>query len=149
MMVEGYLMPGTPTLTNVGRYPCAYSSCVVIPVDLREPGASVRQEIISYYRQNMGSGFDFSPYKEPIDLLVWVNQLSAEESAGGRYDRYIGNMGSLHISHPKILEFIKAKQGRNLEHFNISPSPPVVGLRFYWKLLLQLNQFLASLTGVD
>lgn len=35
-MVEGYVMLGTPALTNAGRYESALSSCVVIPVDLRE-----------------------------------------------------------------------------------------------------------------
>src|SRR5437016_2004465 len=34
-MVENYAMLGTPTLTNAGRHDIALSSCVIIPVDLR------------------------------------------------------------------------------------------------------------------
>jgi len=54
-MVEGYVMPGTPALTNAGRYESALSSCVIIPVDLRRRESAVAK-IKSYYKQNMGSG---------------------------------------------------------------------------------------------
>lgn len=114
--------PGTPTLNNAGRAEykdSALSSCAIIPVDLRRKNESV-EKIRAYYRQNMGSGFDFTPYEDPVDLLVWLNELSAQETATGKYDRYIGNMGNLHISHPKIREFIRAKRERHLPHFNLS-----------------------------
>lgn len=119
-MVNQDVTPGTPTLTNAGRYDSALSSCVVIPVDLRDK-ANAAQRIKSYYLQNMGSGFDFTQYDNPVDLLEWINQLSAKETATGKYDRYIGNMGTLHVSHPKVMEFIHAKRS-NAEkiHFNIS-----------------------------
>src|SRR3989344_5963121 len=117
-MVDGYLMPGTPTLTNAGRYENALSSCVVIPVDLREQSA--RGKITHYYRQNMGSGFDFTPYDDPVSLLMWINSLYAEETATEQYDRYIGNMGTLHVSHPHIEQFIRAKSEHVMPHFNIS-----------------------------
>lgn len=119
-MVEGYVMPGTPTLTNAGRHESALSSCVVIPVDLRErESAAIR--IKSYYKQNMGSGFDFTSYENPIGLLKWINGLSVQETATGDYDRYIGNMGSLHVSHPQIENFIRAKKDDDtIKHFNIS-----------------------------
>ncbi len=118
-MVEGYVMPGTPALTNAGRHESALSSCVVIPVDLRErESAAIR--IKSYYQQNMGSGFDFTPYENPVELLKWINDLSVQETATGNYDRYIGNMGSLHVSHPQIEKFIGAKRNDVIKHFNIS-----------------------------
>lgn len=118
-MIEGYVMPGTPALTNAGRHESALSSCVVIPVDLRDrESAAIR--IKSYYQQNMGSGFDFTNYENPIELLRWINELSAQETATGNYDRYIGNMGSLHISHPQIEDFISAKKDTDMKHFNIS-----------------------------
>ncbi len=120
-MAAGYVLPGTPTLTNAGRnMEAALSSCVIIPVDLNDKDASAKR-IRAYYLQNMGSGFDFTPYKDPVGLLRWINDLSAQETATGRYDRYIGNMGSVHVSHPKIEEFIDAKQKDGiLPHFNIS-----------------------------
>lgn len=121
-MAEKALSFGTPTLTNAGRseyIDAALSSCVVIPVDLRDR-SSAADKIRSYYRQNMGSGFDFTAYDDPVGLLTWLNELAAQETATGEYDRYIGNMGTLHVSHPRIVDFIKAKQERNLRHFNIS-----------------------------
>ena len=118
--IQKKFSPGTPTLTNAGRYEhVALSSCVVIPVNLRDK-ETAQAKIRSYYRQNMGSGFDFTPYDDPVALLVWLNEFAAQETATGNYDRYIGNMGSLHVTHPKIKEFIRAKHDRRLIHFNIS-----------------------------
>ncbi len=113
---------GTPTLTNAGRADhkqSALSSCVVIPVDLANK-TKAKEKILSYYKQNMGSGFDFTPYQNPVELLIWLNDLAATETATGKYDRYIGNMGNLHVTHPKVREFIQAKKDRKLPHFNIS-----------------------------
>lgn len=117
-----YYTPGTPTLNNAGRaeyQDAALSSCAIIPVDLRQKEETATK-IRAYYRQNMGSGFDFTPYADPVELLIWLNDLSAQETATGKYDRYIGNMGNLHISHPKIREFIRAKRETDLKHFNLS-----------------------------
>lgn len=115
-------IPGVPTLTNAGREgydSSALSSCVVIPVDLRKESA--REVILAYYRQNMGSGFNFTKYDDPVGMLRWLNKLSATESKTNRYDRRIANMGTLHVAHPKIREFIHAKvDDRTLVHFNIS-----------------------------
>jgi len=119
-MTEGYVMLGTPILTNAGRYNTSLSSCAIVPVNLQSLDTTVEERLCDYYRQNMGSGFDFTPYKNPTALLYWLNDLSQRESATGRYDRYIGNMGLLHISHPAIQEFISAKRERDLPHFNIS-----------------------------
>lgn len=114
--------PGIPTLTNAGRVgyeSSALSSCVVIPVDLRAQSAA--DIIRSYYRQNMGSGFNFTKYENPVEMLRWLNKLSATESKMYQYDRRIANMGTLHVAHPKILEFISAKMNDpSLIHFNIS-----------------------------
>jgi len=124
-MVDGRFIPGTPTLTNAGRRTeAALSSCVVIPTDLRDPLQSA-ETIRSYYAQNMGSGFDFTQYDNPVELVLWLNQLAADETATGAYDRYIGNMGSLHISHPRIKEFIALKsQDGIIPYFNISVDIP-------------------------
>lgn len=119
-MVDGYVMPGTPALTNAGRHNMALSSCAIIPVDLQNLSKDVAEHICSYYQQNMGSGFQFTSYANPVALLAWLNDLSAREAATGRYERYIGNMGLLHISHPRIQEFIEAKRFRKMCHFNIS-----------------------------
>src|SRR2546421_1967406 len=119
-MVEGYVMPGSPALTNTACHDKALSSCVVIPVDLRELNADTEERICSYYRQNMGSGYQFTYYHDPIALLTWINDLSTKETSTGNYERYIGNMGLLHVSHPRIKEFIEAKRYKEMRYFNIS-----------------------------
>lgn len=121
-MAEKTFTPGTPTLTNAGRKGyenSALCSCALIPVDLRETQASAEM-IKAYYQQNMGSGFDLTPYADPLGLLVWINDLAVSETATGSYDRYIGNMANLHITHPQIRDFIEAKTSRRLIHFNLS-----------------------------
>ena len=118
-IVDGYAMLGTPILTNAGHN-AALSSCVVASVDLRELNSDTEKRISAYYRQNMGSGFDFTQYDNPVELLNWVNNLSERETASGSYCRYIGNMGILHISHPDVKKYIDAKRKNNLKHFNIS-----------------------------
>lgn len=121
-MAEKIFTPGTPTLTNAGRKGyenSALCSCALIPVDLRQ--TQVSAEIIkAYYQQNMGSGFDLTPYTDPLGLLIWLNNLSASETATGQYDRYIGNMANLHVAHPRIKDFIEAKTTRRLMYFNLS-----------------------------
>lgn len=115
-------IPGIPTLTNAGREgydSSALSSCVVIPVDLR---SEVAQDVIlRYYKQNMGSGFNLTKYQDPVAMLRWLNTLSANETASGQYSRRIANMGTLHVAHPQIRQFIQAKvHDKSLIHFNIS-----------------------------
>lgn len=66
------ILPGTPTLTNAGRpeyQESALSSCVVVPVDLRRKNEA-GEEIKAYYRQNVGSGFNFTLYENPVDLFA-------------------------------------------------------------------------------
>lgn len=121
-MAEKTFTPGTPTLTNAGRKgyeDSALCSCALIPVNLKKPEESAKM-IRAYYKQNMGSGFDLTPYADPLNLLVWLNNLAETETATGKYDRYIGNMANLHISHPKIKDFIEAKTSRHLMYFNLS-----------------------------
>src|SRR5258708_15394334 len=119
-MIDGYCMLGTPILTNAGRYDTALSSCAIAPVDLLGLDLSVEECICSYYKQNMGLGFDLSNFTNPVSSLHWIDNLSARETATGGYDRYIGNMGMLHVSHRFIQEFIQAKRENNMIHFNIS-----------------------------
>lgn len=121
-MAEKTFTPGTPTLTNAGRKGyenSALCSCALIPVDLKKRQTSAKM-IKAYYKQNMGSGFDLTPYADPLKLLIWLNNLSTSETATGKYDRYIGNMANLHISHPRIKDFVEAKTKRRLMFFNLS-----------------------------
>lgn len=121
-MANKMFTPGTPTLTNAGRpgyERSALSSCAIIPANLNNKQQSERL-IKSYYRQNMGSGFDLTPYENPIELLIWLNNMAIKETESGKYDRYIGNMANLHVAHPLIQQFIALKKDHQLSHFNCS-----------------------------
>lgn len=115
--------PGIPTLTNAGRLgyeSSSLSSCVVVPVDLRKEEEATNK-ILGYYKQNMGSGFNFTRYENPVGMLHWLNDLSAKETETKKYNRRIANIGTLHVAHPKIREFINAKvYNKSLIHFNTS-----------------------------
>ena len=114
------IIPGSPILTNAGRITQnALASCVVVPVDLRNKQEATKI-IRDYFKQDMGTGFDFSNYEDPVGLLKWLNQLSETETATKSYNRNIANMGSLNIRHPRIREFIDAKRNNYLKYFNIS-----------------------------
>lgn len=119
-MVDGYCMLGTPLLTNAGRYNSALSSCAIVRVDWQTLHDNTEEVICSYYKQNMGSGFNLTHSANPVSLLRWIDCLCVRETETGKYDRYIGNMGMLHVSHPKIQEFIQAKRQSSMAHFNIS-----------------------------
>lgn len=113
---------GSPTLTNAGRkHQFALSSCVAIPVDLREPFEQIKPLIEEYYSQNMGSGFNFSNLIDPTQMIRLLNQHAIEETSTKNYDRYIGNMGNLDIDHPQIIDFIGMKsKEKGIRHFNLS-----------------------------
>jgi len=119
-MATGCITLGSPTLTNAGRYSYALSSCAMLPINLSVLNEATKESMRSHYKQNMGGGFEFNCYDDPVAKLVWVNEFAAQESATGNYERYIGNMGLLHVSHPSVRAFIEAKRHREMRHFNIS-----------------------------
>ncbi|GHO96356.1 hypothetical protein KSF_064040 [Reticulibacter mediterranei] len=120
-IVSGAAIPGTPLLTNAGRDENrSLSSCAMIPVIGSTLDEATETKLLSHYKQNMGAGFDFNDCNDPVALLTQINNLAARETATGNYDRYIGNMGLLPITHPSIHQFIKAKRDREMKHFNIS-----------------------------
>lgn len=121
-LADKLVILGSPTLTNAGRnHQAALSSCVAIPVDLRDPLEQIKPLIEQYYFQNMGSGFNFSKLNDPSQMVRLLNQHAADETTAKKYDRYIGNMGNLDIDHPNVLEFIGLKSRENgIRHFNLS-----------------------------
>lgn len=122
LILSKLVILGSPTMTNAGRNTkMTHSSCVAIPVDIKKPLAQVKQLIESYYKMNMGSGFDFTPSNDPCKLLEELNNHAKVLTQEQRYERYIGNMGNIDINHPKIIDFIRAKSVRSdIKHFNIS-----------------------------
>lgn len=121
-LADKLVILGSPTLTNAGRNKnSALSSCVAIPVDLNQPFEFIKPIIEDYYKQNMGSGFNFSKLNDPAQMVRLLNKHAIEETSAKKYDRYIGNMGNLDIDHPKVNEFITLKsKEKGIRHFNLS-----------------------------
>jgi ribonucleoside-diphosphate reductase alpha chain len=135
-------IPNSPTLMNAGTRLGILSACFVIPVrdamvtpDGEGIYDAVRAQAI-VFQQGGGCGFDFSELRPEGDIVASTAGVASGPLSfmrvfdvntdvikqGGR--RRGANMGVLHIWHPDILKFIKAKSGKmkelRLQNFNIS-----------------------------
>lgn len=115
----------TPVLTNAGRFnDRPLSACVVPPVDLRGDLSRVKEIVDEYHQDGMGTGFDLSELSDPVSVLRFLNSVAVDGAESGREQRPVGNMATLHVSHPRILDFINVKVGADERgekwKFNIS-----------------------------
>ncbi|MCD6323602.1 MAG: adenosylcobalamin-dependent ribonucleoside-diphosphate reductase [Desulfurococcales archaeon] len=142
LMAERKFVPNSPTLFNAGTKLGILSACFVIPVRdaMTTPEGegiydSVRSQAI-VFQQGGGCGFDFSELRPegdsvastagvasgPLSFMRIFDVNTDVIKQGGR--RRGANMGVLHVWHPDIKKFIKAKTGsakdRLLQNFNIS-----------------------------
>lgn len=115
----------TPVLTNAGRFnDRPLSACVVPPVDLRGDLSRVKEIVDEYHQDGMGTGFDLSELSDPVSVLRFLNSVAVDGAESGREQRPVGNMATLHVSHPRILDYINVKVGADERgekwKFNIS-----------------------------
>ncbi|MGC8674968.1 adenosylcobalamin-dependent ribonucleoside-diphosphate reductase [Fervidicoccus sp.] len=142
IMSELKFIPNSPTLMNAGTRNGVLSACYVIPVrdslttrnndgimDAVKAQALIQQ-------QGGGTGFDFSELRPegdivgstqgvasgPLSFMRLFDVTTEVIKQGGK--RRGANMGVLHVWHPDIKRFIKAKTGELkdvfLQNFNIS-----------------------------
>ncbi len=142
LMAERKFIPNSPTLFNAGTKLGILSACFVIPVRdaMTTPEGegiydSVRSQAI-VFQQGGGCGFNFSELRPegdsvastagvasgPLSFMRIFDVNTDVIKQGGR--RRGANMGVLHVWHPDIKKFIKAKTGeakdKLLQNFNIS-----------------------------
>lgn len=121
---RGYCVMGSPVMTNAGRFQQPVSSCYVPSADLRKGLAHVKKDVVDSQASGMGSGFDFSDIDDPVSVLRGLNQLTLDSQASYKHGRSIGNMASITVRHPKLLDFISIKEGADKRgeewRFNIS-----------------------------
>jgi ribonucleoside-diphosphate reductase alpha chain len=134
---SGYCVLSTPILTNAGRY-CnkPLSACTVPSIDLRKDMAAIKKDIDQLHQDGMGTGFNLDECDDPVAILKALNKIAVQGARSGKEDRPVGNIAVLSVNHPKIEEFITAKN--NVDRcgeewkFNISVNIDDVFMKAYF-----------------
>lgn len=127
-------LPNTPCLINAGRPMGQLAACFVLPVeDNLESIFQTLKDTALIHQSGGGTGFSFSKIRPRGDTIFPAFGVSGGpiafvelfDSATYIIDRNQvrpgANMGVLHVSHPDIEEFIRAKTGQGrLQNFNLS-----------------------------
>lgn len=107
---ERKIVMGTPILTNAGRHiEAPLSSCSVLPDNFEENPHEALKYMHAYWGHSIGLGIDLGKYKDPMKVALEINAEVLKEAAKGNHERRIGNMGTISVRHPRILDVIRAK----------------------------------------
>ncbi len=107
---EGRFVPSTSILMNAGRNKdMPLGACAVVPIDLREDHKKIKNSIDDYHVRGMGTGFKFDDLENPIDMIMYLNEIAIQGEDNGTQIRPVGNMGLLRVDHPRIIDYINLK----------------------------------------
>lgn len=125
LMDKHAIVFSTPILTNAGRFTHRpLSACVMPPVNLKADFKKIKSMVDTYHQDGMGTGYNLSDEKNPLDILFSLNNIALEGARSKKEQRPVGNMAILNVYHPSIEEFIHAKieidKQTNKSIFNIS-----------------------------
>ena len=121
------IIPSTPILMNAGRFDnVPLSACVVPPVELKDDWSKIKAKVDELHFQGMGTGFNFDETDNPIYMIKFLNQVGIDGQKDERQLRPVGNIGTMSLDNPKIIEFINLKDDAEIRNedwvFNLSVS---------------------------
>jgi len=121
LMYTAKVSIGTSILTNINNDK-PLNACTVLDTDLHQDFKQIRQEIEQSSIAGMGVGFSLDSMEDPKEELYKLNQILLNVNKKCR--RPVAGITNLDVSHPKSLEYIKAKRDVNFSDFkfNISVS---------------------------
>jgi ribonucleoside-diphosphate reductase alpha chain len=132
----------TPIMTNAGlESHLPMSACTVPNVNLRGELSKVKEIVDQNHQEGMGTGFDLSDLDNPLEVLRYLNQVAIDGAKSGTEARPVGNMATLRIDHPRVIDFIRVKADNpGAWKFNLSVDTP----EEFWSTVKQDGDWVLS-----
>ncbi|MDP1833528.1 MAG: ribonucleotide reductase N-terminal alpha domain-containing protein [Candidatus Moranbacteria bacterium] len=121
------IIPSTPILMNAGRFKnVTLSACIVPLIEFKDDWSKIKTKVDELHLQGMGTGFNFDETDNPIYMIKFLNQVGIDGQKDERQLRPVGNIGTMSLGNPKIIEFINLKDDAEIRNedwvFNLSVS---------------------------